>query len=75
MPDLIHRLALVARKLPLRIQRVLLEKEPDLIPRRQEVLVSNMVVVVRRELCLRSQDIDIGVSSNKGVKTLKSTFG
>ena len=52
MPYLIHSLGLVACQLAVRINGILLKKVPNLIARCQEVLISDMIVVACRELCL-----------------------
>ena len=52
VPNLVHSLALVPCQLPVLIDRVFLEKVPNLVSRGQEIVVANVITVSRAELRL-----------------------
>ena len=52
MPNLVHSFALVPCQPPVLIDRVFLKKVPNLVARSQEIVVANVIIVSRAELCL-----------------------
>lgn len=54
--DLVHSSFLGSVELPIFIHCILFQKEADLVSRRQEVLVANVVVIARREFRLRDDN-------------------
>ena len=74
MSDLVHRLLLRTRELPLLIDRLLFEEVPYLVARRQEVVVPDMIIVSRRELRLHVREsAESSVSRLMGTGTRRPT--
>jgi hypothetical protein len=60
MSDLVHSLLLRLCEIPIRIDRIFLQEKSDLVSRRQEVIIANMIRVVCRELCLCTEPSEAG---------------
>ena len=58
MSNLVDRFLLWAGQLSILIQCIFFKEEPDFITRGQEIIVSDMIIVACRKLCLPTNETD-----------------
>ena len=65
MTNLVHRLLLLSRQLPILVDSLFLKEVPDLVARVQEVVVANVIIVASSELGLNQNPQRVnGISLN-----------